>query len=79
MSASLRSSFGVVPLEISEWKPEIAPQAIVMNTKGKREPAKIGPDPSTKRVSAGMRRSGRKSRIATASSATVPSLTKVER
>ena len=27
--------FGVVPLEISVWKPEIAPQAIVMKQNGK--------------------------------------------
>ena len=35
MSLSLASSFGVVPLTTSEWKPEIAPQAMVMNTNGK--------------------------------------------
>ena len=34
MSLSLSIIFGVVPVEISEWKPEIAPHAIVMNTNG---------------------------------------------
>ena len=34
---------GVVPEEISEWKPEIAPQAMVMKQNGKILPAKIGP------------------------------------
>jgi hypothetical protein len=47
-------SFGVVPLEIKEWNPLIAPQAIVMKAKGKILPAKIGPDPSTNRVNGGM-------------------------
>jgi hypothetical protein len=31
-------SFGVVPEAMSEWKPESAPQATVMNTNGKRGP-----------------------------------------
>ena len=39
-------SFGVVPLETSAWKPEIAPQAMVMNTNGNTLPPKIGPVPS---------------------------------
>jgi hypothetical protein len=34
--------FGVVPEAISEWKPESAPQAIVMNTNGNSAPAKTG-------------------------------------
>src|SRR5688572_10736479 len=42
--------FGVVPEEISAWKPDIAPQAIVMKQNGKIFPAKIGPVPSTNRV-----------------------------
>ena len=44
---------GVVPEEISEWNPEMAPQAMVMKQNGKILPAKIGPVPSTKRVKAG--------------------------
>src|SRR2546427_653405 len=38
---------------MSEWKPEMAPQAMVMKQKGNTLPAKIGPVPSTKRVTAG--------------------------
>ena len=49
---------GVVPLEINEWKPLIAPQAMVINAKGKRLPAKTGPLPSIKRVSAGICNTG---------------------
>ena len=37
--------FGVVPEAISAWKPEIAPQAIVMKTNGKSGPGTIGPPP----------------------------------
>ena len=60
VASPARSSFGVVPDEISEWKPEIAPQAIVMKQNGKTLPAKIGPVPSTKRVSGRqLRSSGR--------------------
>src|SRR5438445_5289361 len=36
-------SLGVVPLEIKEWNPLMAPQAMVMNANGKRLPAKMGP------------------------------------
>ena len=35
--------FGVVPEAISAWKPDSAPQAIVMNTNGNSEPANTGP------------------------------------
>src|SRR3954465_8009970 len=45
---SLVIIFGVVPDEISAWKPEIAPHAIVMKQNGKILPAKIGPVPSVK-------------------------------
>ena len=78
-SVSSLSSFGVVPEEMREWKPEMAPHAIVMKQKGKTLPAKIGPVPSTKRVSAGSWISGRMTTIPSASRATVPSFTKVER
>ena len=37
--------FGVVPEAISEWKPDSAPHAIVMNTNGNSEPANTGPSP----------------------------------
>ena len=33
----------MVPDAISEWKPEIAPQATVMKAKGKTLPPKTGP------------------------------------
>ncbi len=47
---SLVINFGVVPDEIREWNPEMAPQAMVMKQKGKILPAKMGPVPSVKRV-----------------------------
>jgi hypothetical protein len=34
VSVSFAIIFGVVPEETSAWKPEIAPQAIVMKTNG---------------------------------------------
>ena len=43
---SLAIIFGVVPEAISEWNPERAPQAMVMNTNGNSFPAKTGPVPS---------------------------------
>ena len=72
-------SFGVVPLETSAWKPETAPQAMVMKTNGNILPPNSGPWPSTNDVSAGILICGCNSRIAIASSATVPSLRKVDR
>src|ERR1051326_1946214 len=56
---SLAIILGVVPEEISEWNPEIAPQAMVIKQNGKILPAKIGPVPSVKRVYAGNCSSGR--------------------
>ena len=50
--------FGVVPDAISAWKPEIAPQAIVMNTNGKSVPGMIGPPPPANCVTAGICSSG---------------------
>ncbi len=78
-SGSRIRSLGVVPEEISAWKPEIAPQAIVMKQKGKTFPAKTGPVPSTKRVSAGISSGGRTNRMPNASAATTPILTNAER
>ena len=54
VSVSRAMSLGVVPLEIREWNPLIAPQAMVMKAKGKIFPANTGPVPSIKRVRAGM-------------------------
>jgi len=70
---------GVVPDEMSEWKPLTAPQAMVMKQKGKMPPAKIGPVPSTKRVSGGISTCGRTQRMPAASANTTPSLMKAER
>ena len=79
VSVSREISLGVVPLEISEWKPLMAPQAMVMKAKGKRFPAKTGPVPSMKRVRAGMCSVGRSAMMPSASMAIVPSFTKVLR
>jgi len=50
--------FGVVPDEISAWKPDTAPHAIVMNRNGNSAPENTGPLPSTKRVTAGIASGG---------------------
>ena len=42
--------FGVVPDEISAWKPDTAPHAMVMNRNGNSEPDQAGPVPSMKRM-----------------------------
>ena len=52
---SRRIIFGVVPEEISEWNPLMAPHAIVMKQNGKIFPAKTGAVPSMKRVSGGIK------------------------
>jgi hypothetical protein len=78
-SVSRISIFGVVPLATSAWNPEMAPQAMVMNANGNTFPAKTGPVPSVKAVSAGIRSGGRRMRIATARKSTVPTLRNVER
>ena len=75
----MASSLGVVPEDTSEWKPEIAPQAMVMNTNGNSSPLKIGPVPSTNWVSDGIFTSGASSMIEIASRNTTPSLRKVDR
>ena len=53
MCPSLSIIFGVVPEEMSEWKPETAPQAMVMKRNGNRLPEKTGPVPSMNRVDVG--------------------------
>ena len=50
--------FGVVPEEISEWKPETEPQAMVMNRNGNNVPENTGPVPSMKRVTCGIASGG---------------------
>jgi hypothetical protein len=42
MCSSFSTIFGVVPEEIREWKPETAPQAMVMNRNGKSFAGKDG-------------------------------------
>jgi hypothetical protein len=79
MSRSLSIIFGVVPELISAWKPDTAPQAMVMNRNGKSEPLNTGPVPSTNRVVAGMCMSGIATRIASARPTMVPILRKVDR
>ena len=64
---------------MSAWKPETAPQAIVMKQNGKIVPAKTGPVPSTKRVSGGMWIAGRTSRMPAARASTTPTLMNAER
>ena len=79
MTDSRSASLGVVPDEIRAWKPEMAPQAIVMNTNGNTGPAKTSPVPSMNGVTAGMCSSGATMRTASARTATVPSFMKVLR
>ncbi len=70
---SFSMSLGVVPEEISAWKPERAPQAMVMKRKGKSDPAKAGPVPvDANSVTAGIFTSGRATRMPIASSVIVP-------
>src|SRR5258708_34818712 len=59
-SGSRAIILGVVPDATSEWNPEIAPHAIVMNANGNSFPANTGPSPSDANgVSAGIRSGGR--------------------
>ena len=41
----MASSLGVVPEAIRAWKPDTAPQAMVMNRNGNRLPFHTGPSP----------------------------------
>src|SRR3989442_13699583 len=79
-SRSFASIFGVVPEATSEWNPEIAPQAIVMNAKGNSLPASTGPSPSVANGgTAGILSGGRRMRMATARIRTVEILRNVDR
>ena len=71
-SLSRVTIFGVVPLEMSAWKPETAPQAIVMNANGNSLPANTGPVPSMNCVTAGIFSVGISRMIATPSTMIVP-------
>ncbi|MNI73769.1 hypothetical protein D3C73_1297990 [compost metagenome] len=80
MCASLASSFGVVPEEISAWKPDTAPQAMVMNRNGNMPPFHTGPSPlAANWVSAGIFSSGITTRMPMASAMIVPIFRKVDR
>ena len=78
-SPSLAISLGVVPLAMSAWKPETAPQAMVMNRKGNIDPDHAGPPPFTNCVTAGIRSGGAMIAMPIASAAIAPILRKVER
>ncbi len=69
----------MVPEEISAWKPETAPQAMVMNRNGNRVPFQTGPVPSVNCVSAGIFSSGARIRMPIASAMMVPIFRNVDR
>lgn len=69
----------MVPEEISAWKPDTAPQAMVMNRNGNRLPFQTGPVPSVNWVRAGIFRSGMTIRMPIARPMMVPILRKVDR
>ena len=72
--------FGVVPEAISEWKPDSAPQAIVMKTNGNSAPAKTGPSPlEANFVTASFSISGDVKRMPSASRKITPTFMKVDR
>ena len=77
MRDSRPSILGVVPEAMSEWKPETAPQAMVMKTKGNTGPANTRPVPSTKREIEGINSVGCSTITASANAATVPSFKNV--
>ena len=70
----------MVPEAISEWKPDSAPQAMVMNRNGNSEPANTGPVPDPANCeTAGAAMTGRANRMPTASNAMVPIFMNVDR
>ena len=71
---------GVVPEAIRAWKPDSAPHAMVTNRNGNSEPVKAGPSVRlANSLTAGVVISGRTTTMATASSAMVPTVMKVDR
>src|SRR5688572_16913767 len=73
-------SLGVVPEATSEWKPDRAPQAMVIKTNGNRAPAKTGPWPlNANSVNWGICIGGRVMAMPTARRAMVPIFMNVER
>ena len=76
----MASIFGVVPEAIRAWKPERAPQAMVMKRNGKSLPAKTGPLPAVaNEVTASFSSVGRASTMPTASSTITPIFMNVDR
>ena len=72
--------FGVVPEEIRAWKPDRAPQAMVMKTNGNSDPANTGPVPSrANSVTASAASTGRARIRPMASSTMTPTFMKVDR
>ncbi len=70
----------MVPEAISEWKPDSAPHAIVMNRNGNNEPANTGPWPLlANSETAGACMTGRAIKMPIASSAMVPTFMNVDR
>src|SRR5687768_8960813 len=78
-SVSLRIILGVVPEEMREWKPDTAPQAMVMNRKGNRLPDQTGPVPSVNWVKAGILSCGETKMTPMARPTMVPILRKVDK
>ena len=77
---SFSTSFGVVPEEISAWKPESAPHAMVTNRNGNSGPDTTGPSARpANSLNAGTAISGRTTTIATASMTIVPIFMNVDR
>src|ERR1039458_9411398 len=74
-SVSLSSILDVVPEDTSEWKPEMAPQAMVTKRNGNSLPLMMGPPPWMNWVNAGKRKSGWTMKTPTMRMAIVPSLT----
>lgn len=79
ISFSLPIIFGVVPVPMMAWKPDKAPHAMVIKTKGKTLPGMTGPQPLTYLVIAAIWNSGCTMHIPDASSTMVPTLRYVER
>ena len=72
--------FGVVPEAISAWKPDSAPQAMVMNTNGNSAPANTGPSPlEANLVTASFCITGSVTRMPMASRTIVPIFMNVDR
>ncbi len=69
---SISIILGVVPELMRAWKPEMAPQAMVMKTNGHTGPGMMGPPPATNGVVIGMLTVGWTMRMPRARASTVP-------